>query len=349
MKSLFRIAVFLVIVAVLIAPLASSKTDKPDKDAWMGVYTQSVSDDLAKGFKLPVEYGAIVNEVMADSPAEEAGLKENDVIVGFNGSKVTDSDELVKFVEEGSAGDKVNLKIYRDGKERELTITLGTRQEGRNRTAIVTRLGKPNKKVLKYSYRTGEDKESYIGVSLTDLSKQLASYFGVQGAGVLISEVTEDSPAQKAGLKAGDVILSIGKEKVENASDVQDLIRDMKPGDKAELSLIRNKTVEKVSVEVAERDTENHYGFFHGPSVPDAPDVSIWTPHMKGLHFGRNDKDDDENEFEWTESELKEFKDELKAMKQELRSDDFRKEMEDLRRNLRDLERSLNDLQKKVK
>ncbi|HEY9173833.1 MAG TPA: Do family serine endopeptidase, partial [Verrucomicrobiae bacterium] len=97
---------------------------------YLGVMIQPVTPDLAKEFKLPDNTGALIGDVTKDSPAEDAGLKEGDVIIEFNGKKVTDSRHLRLLVSQTAPGTKADVKLLRDGKEKNLTVKLGELPEG---------------------------------------------------------------------------------------------------------------------------------------------------------------------------------------------------------------------------
>lgn len=322
MNKTWKLLGLAVAALALLAGLALAKSDV-SRSAWLGVYTQTVTKDIAAEMKLPVTYGVVIDDVVEDSPAEEAGLEEDDIIVSINGAKVTDASDLTDLVADQKPGDKITLKIYRDGKEQTLDATLASRKESNKRMfSIVT----PKSGNHSYWYGDTDLKQSYIGVSLTELSDQLAAFFGAtKNGGVLINEVSEDSPAEKAGLKAGDVIVAVNDEKVADASDVSEIITDLKPGDKANLNILRSKSPMSVVVEVAEREEQDFMGSFTIPSVPDAPDApTIRIPRMKGLYFGK----ESEELFD---------------------SDQFKKEMEQLKEELKQLRDNLKDLESRVK
>jgi len=292
--------------------LATAKSKKASKVAWMGVFTQTVDRDLADVFDLKIKYGAIVNEVVEDSPADDAGVKEDDVIIAINGSKITDADELTDEVREMEPGDEIVVTIMRDNNEEEITLALGSRKlKWSGLRDIYEHDGH------KYSFSFHSESQSYIGVSITGLSEQLGEYFGVDdGTGVLITEVEDESPAEDAGLKAGDVIIAVGGEEVENSSDVQEIIRDREEGEKVNISVIRDKSEKEFAVEIGERDDAD---FPHFLSIPDLPRMNFHIPRMKGLHRGVGTDDTWLFDSEDFEDEMEELREELRQMKKELR------------------------------
>jgi len=291
---------------------ATAKSWKSGKVAWMGVLTQTVDRDLAEVFDLSIKYGAIVNEVVEDSPADEAGIKEDDVIIAINGSKVTDSDELTDEVHEMEPGDEIVVTIMRDDNEKEITLALSSRSL---RWTGLHDLRVPGKHSYSLSYFS-ED-QSYIGVIITGLSEQLGEYFGVDdGAGVLITEVEEESPAEKAGLMAGDVIIAVDGEETENSTDLQEIIREREEGEKVTISIVRDKKEKEFAVEIGERDD---VGFPYSLRIPDLPRMNFHIPRMKGLHRGADSDDVFFFDSEDFEDEMEELRKELNQMKKELR------------------------------
>ena len=264
------------------SPSAKPKRHSNWGDVYLGVYTQSVDKELATAFKLPVDRGAIVNEVEPDSPAEKAGIKEDDVITSINGHEVYDEDDLVDEVQAFDVGDRVKVTLVRDGKTMTVDAELAERDEhesinnsmrGLAHLDELRSLSHPN-----ISFRGGRAPRAYawdgdrlrefesrgfIGISYTDLTDQLASHFGISGDGSMVTEVQEESAAQKAGLKAGDIITKVDDESISSRNSLSELIGELHVGDTAKLSVIRDKKPMTVSVIVDERD-DDIIGVFPG-------------------------------------------------------------------------------------
>jgi len=338
MKRLCYLTVAAIVVLGLVVGPATAKSYKASKKAWLGVHTQTVDYELVETSDLPVKYGVVVNEVVKDSPADEAGLEEDDVIIGFDGSKITDTDELMEMIDEHRPGDEVILTVMREGDEVELTVTLEKRP-GYDKSIRISK-SSGNKDYF-FSFDYYDDERTYLGVSLLDLTSQLGDYFSVdKGRGALITEVRDDSPAKEAGLKAGDVIVSIDEDKIFDSEDVRDLISEKEAGDKVEVTVVRDKKERRFSVEVAEAEEESdaysHILFrqFYGP------DFDFMLPKMKAKAKLRAipriqtlpglDLDDfhgfDPDDFDELELEMKKLKMELKSL---------HKEMEELREKLK--------------
>jgi S1-C subfamily serine protease len=128
MKTALKVIVMALVIVGLLTGLTSAKSKRSEGTAWLGVYTQTVDKDLAKGFDLSVDRGAIINEVVNDSPAEEAGLLEDDIVVRFDNQRVRDAEDLTELVQEAEPGSSADIVVIRDGKEVTLTAELGSRK-----------------------------------------------------------------------------------------------------------------------------------------------------------------------------------------------------------------------------
>ncbi len=195
-------------------------TDGKVTRGYLGVLVQPVTPDLAKEFKLPDNTGALIGEVTKDSPAEDAGLKEGDVIIEFNGKKVTDSRHLRLMVSQTAQGTKAEVKLLRDGKERALTVKLGELPEG----SLARSDGRPG------GLRRNPQADALDGVTVDDLDARSRRQFNIPNhvQGALVVNVEPDCPAATAGLQPGDVILEINRQRVENADEAVRLSEQVK-------------------------------------------------------------------------------------------------------------------------
>lgn len=334
----------------------SSWSVSTDGDSWLGVYTQSVDEDLADAFEIDVDYGAIVNEVINDSPADKANLKNGDVIVSFNGRKVWDQRDLIDFIDDTEPGTTVEIGILRKGKEMTLSAELGKRP---NTTAVVPD-GRGSSNSYSFEFPADDDNGvrvfsrfhgGYVGIQMSDMSKQLADYFGLKnGKGALITEVVEDSPAEKAGLKAGDVITKIGDETVGDYADVKEIVSGSDKGDQLSFIIVRNKKTQSVKVEVAENNLDDHaFGLF---SVPPVPDIDIRTPRSRGrLNYDDGnayfDYDNYKESMEKFRADMEKYKEDMRQLSKEMKKfkvDDksaLEDQIKELKQQIRELERKL--------
>jgi serine protease Do len=174
---------------------------------YIGVMIQSITPALAQEFNLKETTGALVGDVVAGGPAEQAGFKEGDVVTEFNGQKITDSRQLQLTVAETSPGSKVPVKILRDGDSKTLDVTV-KQLPG---SGSVAEAGSP----------TGNDTGTLNGVGVGDLDPQARAQFHIPDTvhGAVVTQVEPGSAAAEAGLKTGDVIESINRHPVKNADD----------------------------------------------------------------------------------------------------------------------------------
>jgi serine protease Do len=189
---------------------------------FLGVVIQPVTSDLAAAFNLPNSEGALISEVTPKSPAEEAGLKEGDVIIEYDGKKVTDSRNLRLMAAQTVPGTKVTLKALRDGKEKTFTVELAELP-----TEGLARAGRPGQPGGR---RSRDEGDALSGVEVTDLQPNLRRQFNVPGQvqGAAIVNVDPNSPAAAAGLQPGDVIVEINRDPVATADDAIEQSQNIK-------------------------------------------------------------------------------------------------------------------------
>ena len=233
-----------------------------DGGGFLGVYAEDINKENVSRYGLRDAHGVGVTEIIKDSPADKAGLKKGDVILRFENEAVTSVRKLNRLVSEVAPEQTVALSVSRGGTEQTFSATIGSRQQFSSRGTIPelipegfqTLMNDPN--AWKWEIpESGKDRFVYafgnnrrIGVSTTSLTKQLADFFGViDGRGVLVTSVEADSPAAKAGLKAGDVITAVDGEKIEGAGDLARGINKQKDGN-VTLTIIRDKGQQTVKV-----------------------------------------------------------------------------------------------------
>lgn len=229
-----------------------------DGGGFLGVNVEDINKENASRYGLRDARGVGITSVVAGSPAEKAGLRKDDVILRFEGENVTSARKLTRLVSEVAPDHTVRLNISRGGSEQEVSVTVGERKGLSNVRELlrgVPRAGvwgdMPEGNIFKRDgdslvFAFGNNRR--IGISTMQLTKQLADYFGIaDGKGVLVTSVAEDSPAAKAGIRAGDVIVAVDGEKVDSAGDVTRGLNKKKEGD-VSLTLIRNKSQINVNV-----------------------------------------------------------------------------------------------------
>lgn len=232
-----------------------------DSGSWLGVETREVTAEAVKEFKLPGERGVVIGKVLEDSPAAKAGLKDNDVITEINGQRVEGAAQFRRMVREIPAGRSAQLTVWRNGHSQTIATTLGKREEGRH-----VRISKAAPQVFNFrvpdiapipdipsieweggSLLTGRPR---LGIDAEDISGQLGSYFGApDGEGVLVREVNPGSAAEKAGVKAGDVITSLNGEKIHGLGELRSKLAGS-DGKTVKLGVLRNKSALMLDIEI---------------------------------------------------------------------------------------------------
>ncbi|HEQ98597.1 MAG TPA: PDZ domain-containing protein [candidate division Zixibacteria bacterium] len=308
---------------MLLAEPSGDEQAEAYKKAWLGVYMQDLTEDIAEALGIEVEEGVLINDVIDDSPAHKSGLKEGDVIVRLGSDVVDDSGDLSRAIKNKKPGEKVDMVIYRDGEKQDISVVLGESEERKDR-----RFSLEAPKTKKYTQFFQEmTRGGYLGVALQSMSEQLAEYFEVDD-GVLVTEVEKDSPADKAGLKAGDVIVALNGKDVSTPSEVSSIIREHEEGEKLDIEVVRKGSDMKFTAEIAEREFDDRWFGLFGGQEGEPGIIQIPDPHHFQWNFDPDDFDFDYEEFN------KEF------------GEEFREEMEELREQLDELRDELQELKK---
>jgi serine protease Do len=234
-----------------------------DESGWLGIEIGEISADRAKELKLSAVRGVEVVSVDEDSPAAKAGLKENDVITTFDGQVVEGRVQFRRLVRETPPGRTVSLGISRDGSARTLNVVMGDRSDQDERSVSVfhgpqhIEMPPPSAFVMPdlNLHFTDSDwmdmRTPLLGISAEDLSGQLGAYFGApNNEGVLVREVKRGTPAEKAGLKAGDVITKVDDKPVKSLHDLRTELRDKTDQKTVNLGVLRKGSMISVPIEI---------------------------------------------------------------------------------------------------
>jgi serine protease Do len=232
---------------------------------YLGVEIEEVTHDVAGRLRLREERGALVTGVTGDTAAAKAGLQKDDVIIKWNGEAIESARELSRHIRETPAGRSVRLGVLRNGSEMEVAVTLGSRGDYSNYIGVApiapVAPGAPIAPRARIAAMSAIPARVYVreryqlGISLQSMSPQLAEYFGLQNRnGTLVTFVHPDSAAAKAGIKAGDVILSVGGTTVDNPRRVSEALRDKGEG-AVEVKLMRDRQERTVTVQLEKGKT----------------------------------------------------------------------------------------------
>lgn len=232
--------------------------------SYLGVGVQEVTANRAKELKLNEERGVEVTNVSEGSPAEKAGMKKGDVVLEYQGQRVEGTEQFVRFVRETPAGRNVKMLVSRNGQNQTITATIGNRGKARGREFSFSgefprmEVWIPDTPRPNMSWRS-----SMLGVEAEALDGQLAQYFGVK-QGVLVRSVSKGSAAEKAGLKAGDVITKVDQTTVDTPRELTEAIRAERNRKSVPLHLMREK--KETAVTVTLDDDEQSQGERRAPA-----------------------------------------------------------------------------------
>ena len=256
-----------------------------EDEGWIGVYVQDLDDELRRYLDIKERTGVMVNNVIADGPGEKAGLKEEDVIVKFDGRRVRNTRDLTRVVKRAAPRSKVKMEIMRDGGKKTLTLRVGEKE----RSSYSYRNGSRRRAPRVFSFRGG--RRPWFGVQMANLNNDLAGYFGAdEQAGVLILSVVKDSPAERAELKAGDIILKIDGDSIVDTDELSSLISDYDSGDEIEIEIKRKGKIKKIKVELEGSSRRSYYDF-------NREELDDWKQEMQEWKYGLNEwKQDFKNE-----------------------------------------------------
>ncbi len=190
---------------------------------WLGIYIQDINENLAKAMDLPGTEGALVADVVEDSPAEEAGLQEEDVILELNGKKIPNTADLRNNIASTPPGTEVTLTIFRDGESKKVQVTLGKLEPESPSPKVEQKL------------------QDLFGFSVAPFDQQMAQQYNLDQSlkGVVVTGVEPGSKAARAGLNEGDLVVAVNRKKAENMRQFNELVGELEKGDTVFLRVIR--------------------------------------------------------------------------------------------------------------
>ena len=244
--------------------------------SYLGIDVRDITPDRMAALKLKEESGAEITMVDQDAPAGKVGLKEHDVILQLNGTKIESVEQLRRLLRETPPGRSVALSISRDGQPMTIKAVLADRRKvmtamaGKGHTfAVVPMPPMPPMTPMEIPaidvmVRT----PSRAGIVIESLTPQLGEYFGVKnGEGVLVRSVEKGSPAEQAGMKAGDVIIRVDKNRIADRNDWREAMR--KRSGKVAVGVIRDRREQTLTLTLPEtKSPDDSFRF-------DIPDVDL--------------------------------------------------------------------------
>jgi len=266
---IFLIAIAISLTLFLVVPQSQAQTtriirafNQDSSGAFLGIRMTDVTKDNMAQYKLGKIEGVIVSSVVEGSPAESAGIKQDDVLLSFDGEKVRSTLQLSRLVRETPVGREVELTLSRDGKRETRKVQLEEQKEARaenEQNFLEPFFGSTPRGNFNFEMPERPDRGMVIpapdrprlGVMLQPLSDQMAEYLGVPGGkGALVSSVDEGSVSQ-GKLRAGDVIVSADGKEVASPEDVIGLVRQKASGS-MDFKVIRDKKQVSVTVQLGD-------------------------------------------------------------------------------------------------
>jgi len=242
---------FIPILAVVILMLAMTQGLAAEEKAFVGIYPGDIGDYEKAG----VEYGIQVFGIVDDSPAAEAGMQKDDIILELDGNKLFNYDQFTKMLKLYKPGQKVKLKIYRDGEYKTLKLTLANKED----------------------FEPKPEYKAYLGVYLTDLSEKGYEKKGLNTSyGVLISDVVDDGPCAEAGVLGGDVMLDLAGQHVYTSDQISKMLASMEPEQSVNVDVFRDGEYKTFAVVLGKKEITksfmNEIEWFDKPS-----NVYVWN------------------------------------------------------------------------
>jgi serine protease Do len=229
---------------------------------------QEIDGDRAKALKLPEEAGVEVTRIAPDSPAEKAGIRIGDVITQYNGERVEGMDQFSRMVRETPAGRDVKIGMIRNGAAQAITAKITSRPVVNGQL-----IPAPTQDALEFRFPDMPQnrmtwRSALLGIDAEALEGQLAEFFGVK-EGVLVRAVNKGSAADRAGIKAGDVIVRVDDAKVATPADISAHLRGMR-GRAVSIVVVRDRKEVNVTLTASSRPEQSIGSLWPGLSWSEA-------------------------------------------------------------------------------
>ena len=205
---------------------------------WLGVYIQDVTKDIAGAFRYTGTGGALVADILKESPAEGSGLRKGDIITAVDGAPIGDVNHLRRVVAVKKPGTKVKIDVYRDGRAEKIEMTIGTMP-----------VAPP------VADRDVRDREDMLGMAVRDIDEDLAyKYRSPEKSGVIVTQVKQGSPAMRAGIAPGDVIREIERGVIDSVNTYNRAVASLKGKTRVLVLINRAGTHRFVVLDLDSRD-----------------------------------------------------------------------------------------------
>jgi serine protease Do len=306
------------LIGVIALGVVAGDTSAKSSSGFLGVSTQELDDALRESYDYRGPGGVLVQSVETNSAADRAGVRRGDVLVRYAGTTISTPGDLGRLVRADEPGKRVPVSVWRDGREIALQVTVGARSTSESSA--------PRERTRVYRTPEGGDDDDHafewdemphpgdmaryfdvltvrprLGVEIQDLNADLGAYFEVpDGRGVLVTRVVEDTPASRAGVKAGDVILEIGGDRVGDTSDLRRELAETEPGP-VRVTVMRRGARQALTAQIEAREAPRGMAM----RVPRAGRMRMETDRMPEM---RRDMDELERELRDLRREMEELR-----------------------------------------
>ncbi|MBM3307835.1 MAG: PDZ domain-containing protein [Candidatus Eisenbacteria bacterium] len=311
-------------LAAVQTPVGAEDVDAgPAKQGWLGVSITDITDEVRGKHSVPPDVtGVLVLEVHDGSPAEKAGIKEGDAITTAAGRAIADVAAMVDVVRGTAPGSDIAIVVLRDGKPLTLNTTVAEREKAR--IAVLGGLdGLQALKALKEIDLdlpwvdvglSGAAGRGRLGVYIDDLSEGLAEHFAVPGGkGVLVEDVVKGGPAEKAGIRPGDVILKIGDTPVGSTAELRDAIGSIGAGQETKVVVWRDR--KKITLAATIEESE------HARAVRAYVRAAGDGEKVRQIRIIETERAELKEAVEELKDEIRELKDEIRRLKKQIDSE----------------------------
>ena len=343
-------AIGLLALALAMGPVTDGNAQS--SGGFLGVTLQDMDEELRSSYGLHRPDGVLVSEVQAEGPADKAGVQRGDILLRVAGATVSNSSDVIEKVRGMTPGETAIVTVWRGNRELTFRVVLSERPSSRSRGAWIERDGgddddgrhvyeweSEDGKMHAFKWGDGADFEFYgipmpdlenlrdnvnvivgsrarLGVRTEDLNEQLGAYFQVpDGQGVLVVEVLDDTPAQKAGIVAGDVIVSVDGDRVATTAELAGELREKEDGP-VRVEVVRRGSRQTLTAQLEKRDLERRWS-------ARAPRAYRHSPKgtMRIAPVPVPDRREMERDMNELRREMRELEREMEELRRELQRD----------------------------
>jgi len=300
-----------------------AEVEKCERRAFLGIFMSEITDEIREDKGYDMEAGVLVTGIIDDSPADEAGLEEEDIIISIDGVEITGPEHLADAVSERKPGDRVKIELFREGERQRITVELGEREEDvwimdwdgddLNKYYLkMSRMGKHLGRSIGDMFHRYRWKLS--GLEVVDINGDMAEYFDVgEGDGVLVTEVHEESLAEEIGMKSGDIIIELDGEDVESVDDFNEALEES--GDEFLVAVIRKGDRKEFEINLDDYEVGHKYG------TGQEKELRIRIPRsdmieIEKMKLSREFEDELKQELEQLKEKVRELKERLKKIEE---------------------------------